>query len=921
MRNQATLPERLLFRNGRTIRFDEIPISEEGDLAQSFYIDELGRAWTVHGITDVILVGHGGLQKRIAQRIQKTGRSVTLVDAGTFELLSPTELKALATHILGRLAGGSAAVVFEHEDKKTAGHLAAALILTPAEPGLHPDEAVKRIFGRAATLADDAVLFRYMQALGRDFDLPGSERETHTSNDVILPRADEDLPEISATPIERLPSAKENPSLGERTKAPEAPSKAGKIEPAQNTAMNEKPVPVAKESRKETAPTPRDETPSPAAKAEPGSKADEKKANDAGPQVAVPKTALPEGPPPERAGDFKRSRFTIRVKLLSIISAIIIGSLSGMIFLAGKYFRDDTQTRIQENSLGLTRVIGLRIQSELESISFKVQLMATTLEEGGRKESDFLDLFFRNNASFVFVGIASQAGDGLKFSRTAANEKFLAANGMSRADVDKINQLNGGAFTKAFSGAPVMHNATPGSKVPLLGLGIPFRPGKDIIVVYVDPSDFLLTFKTTGITQTFLVGDGGDVIAHPDEKLVLTRTNLLDLPIVKSMLESRVEDGQLRYQDKSGIFHLGSYKKLGFGGGIISTVEEKKAFEEVENLRNRNLLIMILVVNGALLIVYFFAKTLVVPIVRLVTATREIEQGNYRVTIKPASGDEIGVLTNSFVNMAVGLEEREKMKDALGKFTNPEIAEMAMRGELKLGGERKTAAIFFSDLRGFTAMSESMQPEQVVEFLNEYFTGMVRCVDETNGVVDKFIGDAIMAHWGALYSRGNDTENAVNAALMMRKVLIGFNSRDTLGSGTKKPHAQIGCGINTGPVLSGQIGSETRQDYTVIGDTVNLASRIEALNKPFGTDILISQDSYNEVKDVFNCEEMPAIKVKGKSEPQTIYAVLGRKDDPECPKNMDEVRRLIGIQFGGKKPSAEALDGEEVKYEILDKEK
>ncbi len=910
MRHQSTLPERLVFRNGRTVRFDEIPVSEEGDLAQSFYIDEMTRVWIVQGITDVVLVGHGGLQRRLAQRIQKTGRSVTLVDAGTFELLSPMELKSLATHVLGRLAEGNSAVVFEHADHKTAGHLAAALILTPKDPGMHPNDAVQRIFGRAANLADDAVLFRYMQALGRDFDLPGSAAEQPTTPDVILPRADADLPEISAEPLPPNAPAAKSTSLGEP-----APPDSKTLPPAPAGAeSNGKKSPEG--PGKETAASPSDRKVEKA----PAKSIDHPKPEEK-PEKIPAVLRSPEIPPPERTGDFKRSRFTIRVKLLSIISAIIIASLSGMIFLAGKYFRDDTQTRIQENSLGLTRVIGLRIQSELESISFKVQLMASTLEEGGRKEAEFMDLFFRNNTSFIFVGTATQAGDGLRFSKTAANEKFLASNGMTRGDMDKINQLNAAAFTKAFSGAPVMHNASPGAKVPILGLGIPYRTGKEIIVVYLDPADFLATFKTTGITQTFLVGDTGDVIAHHDEKLVLTRTNLIDLAIVKSMLESRVEDGQLRYQDKDGVYHLGSYKKLGFGGGIISTVEEKKAFEEVENLRNRNLLIMILVVNAALLIVYFFAKTLVVPIVRLVTATREIEQGNYRVTIKPASGDEIGVLTNSFVNMAVGLEEREKMKDALGKFTNPEIAEMAMRGELKLGGERKTAAIFFSDLRGFTAMSESMQPEQVVEFLNEYFTGMVRCVDETNGVVDKFIGDAIMAHWGALYSRGNDTENAVDAALQMRKVLIEFNSRDTLGSGTKKPHAQIGCGINTGPVLSGQIGSETRQDYTVIGDTVNLASRIEALNKPFGTDILISQDSYNDVKDVFNVEEMPAIKVKGKSEPQIIYAVLGRKDDPDCPKNVDEVRRLVGIQFGGKKPSAEALDGEEVKYEILDKKK
>ena len=222
------------------------------------------------------------------------------------------------------------------------------------------------------------------------------------------------------------------------------------------------------------------------------------------------------------------------------------------------------------------------------------------------------------------------------------------------------------------------------------------------------------------------------------------------------------------------------------------------------------------------------------------------------------------------------MRKREKIKSAFGKFVNPEIAEMVMKGELKLGGERKNAAVFFSDIRSFTAISEKLEPEEVVEFLNEYMSRMVDCVNKSHGVVDKFIGDAVMAVWGAPVSHGNDTENAINGALEMRKSLIDFNKGR---GGDKKPIIKIGCGINTGPVLAGQIGSQDKMEYTVIGDTVNLASRIETLTKPFSTDILISQDSYNLVKDVYHVEAMKKIKVKAKAEPQQIFAVLGRNDD------------------------------------------
>ena len=191
---------------------------------------------------------------------------------------------------------------------------------------------------------------------------------------------------------------------------------------------------------------------------------------------------------------------------------------------------------------------------------------------------------------------------------------------------------------------------------------------------------------------------------------------------------------------------------------------------------------------------------------------------------------------------------------------------------------------------------------------------MVKCVDDTRGVVDKFIGDAVMAVWGAPVSYGNDTENAVNGALMMRTQLIAFN----LDRGSeKKPIIKIGSGINTGPVLAGQIGSDTKLEYTVIGDTVNLASRVEALNNPFGTDILISENSLEKVKGIYKVEAMQKITVKGKTDPIQIYAVLGRRDDPSSPNTLQEVRDLVGIDMKGK-PKEGAGAGGEVKYEIIE---
>ncbi|MBO7136300.1 MAG: HAMP domain-containing protein, partial [Spirochaetaceae bacterium] len=346
---------------------------------------------------------------------------------------------------------------------------------------------------------------------------------------------------------------------------------------------------------------------------------------------------------------------------------------------------------------------------------------------------------------------------------------------------------------------------------------------------------------------------------------------------------------------------------------VITTIPEKAVFAVINRTTYRIILFSLAVLFIAIIIIRLFSKNITNPIADLVEASAKIEQGEFELGIEPRTKDEIGLLTSSFIQMSRGLAEREKLMVSFSKFTNKTIAQKAASGELALGGETRNATIFFSDIRSFTAMSEKMQPKEVVEFLNEYMTRMVECVNKTNGVVDKYIGDAIMAVWGAPESSGNpaqDAMNAVAAALMMRAALFNFN-KSRREKGLAPVH--IGCGINSGPVVAGQIGSNERMEYTVIGDAVNLASRTEALNKPFATDILITENTYNLIKSRLIVEEMPGVHVKGKTEAIKMFAVIniaGR----EKPSTIEEVRRIIGTTA----PDLAKVntDDEEKKYNI-----
>jgi len=626
----------------------------------------------------------------------------------------------------------------------------------------------------------------------------------------------------------------------------------------------------------------------------------------------------------------KDSRFgpfysSLRFKLISIISFIIIVAISSMIFLATYFFKSDNKIRVQESNHSITEITALKVKSEFISIIEKSRLIARAMLDNirGNDKKQYSNIIIRNDKDFIFVGIAvkGRGGSSLKFIKSVYNTPLMKKIQISQKSVRAAHRSNRKIFFRSFNSETVIHNISYNFKNPVIGLSLPFQGSKkegvkSVLISYIKLNRFLDAFSSAGITKIFLINGRGDIIAHTDSKIIVSGGNYINIPIIKMMIKSTLNNGQTRYRDENNIIHLGSFRKIGIAGcGVIATVEEEKAFQEVFNIQRRNIYLMIIVLSFAILIVFFFGKSITTPIIRLVNATYKIKKGEYNVDIEPAAKDEIGELTIAFIEMGKGLAEREKIKKAFGKFVNPELAELLIKDEVKLGGERKTIAILFSDIRSFTAISEDLEPEEVVDFLNEYMTIMVKCIDDTSGIVDKFIGDAIMALWGVPVSRGNDSENAINGALQMRNALIEFNK----GRGSlKKPIISIGCGINTGPVLAGQIGSEDRMEYTVIGDAVNLASRIEALNKPMGTDILITEDTYNQVKDIFAVKKMKPIKVKGKEKPQQIYAVLGRLTDRKRPENIEELRKFLNIKKPPIIQGKDELDQKEVKYEILD---
>jgi len=216
------------------------------------------------------------------------------------------------------------------------------------------------------------------------------------------------------------------------------------------------------------------------------------------------------------------------------------------------------------------------------------------------------------------------------------------------------------------------------------------------------------------------------------------------------------------------------------------------------------------------------------------------------------------------------IAEQEVQRQALSRFLAPEVVELIASNPegVRLGGANKKVTVLFCDIRGFTSMSETMQPEKVVEILNEYFSRVTDVIFDHGGTLDKYIGDAAMAIFGAPFSKGNDASNAVDAAISIQSMISELN-RDAADRG--HPELKIGVGINTGVVTAGNIGSTKRLDYTVIGDAVNLASRLCGQAK--AGQILVSESTAAELGQSFTMSDLPPVTVKGKSQPIKIAAV------------------------------------------------
>jgi adenylate cyclase len=412
-------------------------------------------------------------------------------------------------------------------------------------------------------------------------------------------------------------------------------------------------------------------------------------------------------------------------------------------------------------------------------------------------------------------------------------------------------------------------------------------------------------------TQAAMRGYAQSIIRSPTEVIVALDK---DANVVMS-----TSDLALQPAEKQGIVSLISTKstelttlRLGgkdrvvkgfwfdpFGWYIVVTEERATFYNLINDITRRSAIILGAAVLLAVVLMLIFARYLTRPLTRVAGTMKDIIATNdLSKRVEVEYHDEIGGLAQTF-NLMVGelekaygqiknyafdavlAQKREtKIRNIFQKYVPREVIDRFFKSpEEMLVGENRIVSILFSDIRSFTTISERLAPNDLVDSLNRYFSVMVDViVDKHNGIVDKYIGDAIMAIFGAPVKHEDDALQSVLAGLEMREALVGFNAGQKAAG---HPEFPIGVGINYGEVTVGNIGTDKKMDYTVIGDNVNLASRLEGLTKQYHEGLIISESLHEEVRNALPCRLLDLVTVKGKTKGVKIFAAKRALDAAE----------------------------------------
>jgi adenylate cyclase len=592
----------------------------------------------------------------------------------------------------------------------------------------------------------------------------------------------------------------------------------------------------------------------------------------------------------------RRVKFPFGIKLVVIVTVILLGAAWTITALMAAMVSAELGKTAEDNNA----VLNARAAAGAEDRLYRARADALILLDFAAVAGDNASLiqqaetaFFERRQDIVAVIVP----EGPSF----INRLYLKNNEVDESGLISWFGRETESLTRAAAGEPVLKNAASALGVPLLVLFYPWREQgvENSFAAFFSPESLAEIFGS-GANATVMINDAGDVLVHPDISRILSGANIAQDPLAEALRAADTETIRLFYRDGDARFY-GAGRKLSIAGAsVLSVVEYGLVTGSVTAATRRNILLSLTVMFVAILITWFFSRTITSHIKRLMKAAEKIELGEFELDLKAKSWDEMGVLTERFVHMGRGLVEWEKARNLVGRFHSQEITSRAIQGELVLTGELRQVVVLFASLCSFTGISAKSAPEEALTILNRYLSKMADSVEKTGGIVDRFVGTRMIAAWGLPLPGKDPAENAMNSirsALMMRAAMWELNS--TRG-GPEKPLLRISCGIHSGEVLAGSLGSPRFLEYSLTGEAVDGAVFTESRCVPNDVDIAVSEELWNLIGDRILSEELPPGE-EAQGEDSRDFRVFGlvnlralkAREKQRWPFTLDDVRESL----------------------------
>jgi len=646
----------------------------------------------------------------------------------------------------------------------------------------------------------------------------------------------------------------------------------------------------------------------------------------------------------------KKIKFSIGAKLILIITFILLVSFCAVIVLFYRLSYNDLLSAAEKNNLEANQRYAMRAHSLLAAVESDSR--AFFQSAAGSQFNSTVDSYFARNPHIAALFIYTPGQD----TRIAVNRHFIPLWGINENYLNLFINSQSQVLGRVMPGQTAVQSAA--GIFPKSAAAMFYSLQGRTIAGVIFSSDDLNDYFGSDVSS-YMINASGDIIVYPGSSIAGYGVNTSEFDFFKEIINSEERSGQNIYKtdfyssflsdNRNGRFFSSTYNNIkqyltpyitvisdqiknifSYVTSVITNepVKEKNinnnnesrqiiaftklstagvyviTFTDYDNIFNAinealliNIIIVIIILITSIIIVSVLSKSFSVPLKALAASARQTAEGNFNQQLQVKNKDEIGALSFDLEKMNTSLR-------SLARFVSIDVASKSMRGEINNEGALKHGFILFSDIVDFTAKLKNFSvvfgdgaSGKIVQWLNQYYSRMTECVEKTGGYIDKFIGDGIMAHWGTASTAGSprkDAFNCVKAALLMRKALF-FMNRERKSSDYSNPFIHMGFGIGSGMVTAGLFGGDTRTEFSVIGNSVNLASRINSLTKQLGADILVCEDTWNLIGDKFITKEMPPVSVRGEDQPLRTYAIINFFGEAKGPQSIDDMRALTGL--------------------------